>query len=125
MNDSITRMHSGARMSKIVCHAGIVYLCGQTSSGNPAVDIRSQTSEVLSRVDALLAEAGSSRKDILSATVYLRDIADFAQMNGVWEAWLPANSAPARTTVEARLASPELKVEITVVAAVSGAGISK
>ena len=65
----------------------------------------------------MLAEAGSARERILSATVYLRDIADFAAMNEVWEAWLPVGAAPARTTVEARLAVPELRVEITVVAA--------
>ncbi len=117
MNTPIERLHSGARMSKIVRHAGTVYLCGQTSSGSAAGDVRAQTSEVLSRVDALLAEAGSARERILSATVYLRDIADFAAMNEVWEAWLPVGAAPARTTVEARLAVPELRVEITVVAA--------
>ena len=113
----IERRHTGPRMSKIVRHAGIAYLCGQTSSGNPAEGVAEQTQEVLARVDALLAEAGSGRDRILSATVYLRDIDDFAAMNQVWESWLPAGAAPARTTVEARLASPQLRVEITVTAA--------
>ena len=117
MNTSIERLHNGVRMSKIVRHAGIVYLCGQTSNGSPAVDVRDQTREVLFRVDALLIQAESSRERILSATVYLRDIADFSLMNEVWEAWLPDGAAPARTTIEARLASPDLRVEITVVAA--------
>jgi enamine deaminase RidA (YjgF/YER057c/UK114 family) len=72
---------------------------------------------VLARIDALLNEAGSDRSRLLTATVYLRDIADFAAMNAVWEAWMPAGAAPARTTVEARLAAPDLRVEITVVAA--------
>jgi enamine deaminase RidA (YjgF/YER057c/UK114 family) len=117
MSTPIDRLHTTARMSKIVRHAGIVYLCGQTSNGSPAADVRAQTREVLSRIDALLAEAGSARERILSATVYLRDIADFAPMNEVWEAWLPRGAAPARTTVEARLAAPDLRVEITVVAA--------
>lgn len=113
----IERRHTNARMSKIVRHAGVVYLCGQTSSGSPASSAAEQTKEVLARIDALLAEAGSGRDRLLAATVYLRDIADFAAMNEVWEAWLPAGAAPARTTVEARLAVPGLLVEITVMAA--------
>jgi enamine deaminase RidA (YjgF/YER057c/UK114 family) len=117
MNTSIERFHSGPRMSKIVRHAGVIYLCGQTSGGSPARDAGEQTREVLARIDALLAEAGSGRERILAATVHLREMADFAAMNREWEAWLPAGAAPARTTVEARLAAPELRVEITVVAA--------
>lgn len=113
----IERRHTNARMSKIVRHAGIVYLCGQTSSGSPASGAAQQTREVLSRIDTLLAEAGSGRDRLLAVTVYLSDIADFAVMNEAWEAWLPAGAAPARTTVEARLAAPELRVEITVTAA--------
>ncbi|MBS0437763.1 MAG: RidA family protein [Proteobacteria bacterium] len=113
----IERRHTNARMSKFVRHAGIVYLCGQTSSGSSASGVAEQTYEVLSRIDTLLAEAGSGRDRLLAATVYLHDIADFAAMNEAWEAWLPAGAAPARTTVEARLAAPELRVEITVTAA--------
>jgi enamine deaminase RidA (YjgF/YER057c/UK114 family) len=117
MNMSIERFHTGPRMSKIVRHAGLVYLCGQTSSGSAAQGAADQTREVLARVDALLAEAGSGRDRVLAATVHLRDMADFAAMNQVWEGWLPAGAAPARTTVEARLAAPELRVEVTIVAA--------
>ncbi len=118
MSMQIERFHTGPRMSKIVRHAGLVYLCGQTSSGRPdAQDIESQTREMLARADALLTEAGSSRERILAATIHLRDMGDFAAMNAVWEAWLPAGTAPARTTVEARLATPELLVEITLTAA--------
>ena len=116
-DQDIKRHHTGPRMSKIVRHAGTVYLCGQTSSGHPAEDAAAQTQEVLTRVAALLAEAGSGRDRILAATVYLREMDDFAAMNQVWESWLPAGAAPARTTVEARLASPQLRVEITVIAA--------
>lgn len=72
---------------------------------------------MLARVDALLAEVGSGRDRVLAATVHLRDMADFAAMNQVWKAWLPAGGAPARTTVQAHLAAPELLVEVTVVAA--------
>lgn len=117
----IERMHTNARMSKFIRHGGLVYLCGQTAGGSreATADVSAQTCEVLSRVDALLSEAGSDRSRILSATIYLRDIKDFDAMNAVWEAWLPQAAAPARTTVEARLASPSLLVEVTVVAATS------
>ncbi len=115
---TIERLHTGLRMSKIVRHAGVIYLCGQTSSGTTESGVEAQTRVVLTRIDSLLAEAGSSRDRILAATVYLRDIADFDAMNRVWEAWLPAGAAPARTTVEAKLALPELLVEVTIVAAI-------
>ena len=117
MSATIDRLHTGPRMSKIVRHAGVAYLCGQTSSGTAIADVAAQTREVLARVDALLVEAGSDRSRLLAATVHLRDIADFAAMNAEWEAWLPAGAAPARTTVQALLASADLRVEITVVAA--------
>jgi enamine deaminase RidA (YjgF/YER057c/UK114 family) len=81
-------------------------------------DIAQQTREALSRVDTLLGTAGSDRSRILSALIHLRDIRDFAVMNQVWESWVPAGAAPARTTVQAHLASEELLVEITVTAAV-------
>ena len=117
----IQRQHTNARISKIVRHGGLVYLCGQTAKGSPsaASDISAQTTEVLSRVDSLLAEGGSDRTRLLTVTIYLRDIADFAAMNVVWDAWLAGMqaSAPARTTVEAALATESLRVEMTVVAA--------
>ena len=116
MNDEINRLRSGPRMSKIVRYGGMVFLSGQTSSGEPIRDIAGQTQEVLRRIDELLAEAGSSKDRLLSATVYLRDIADFDAMNVEWESWLFGFDAPARTTVEARLAKSDLLVEITVIA---------
>ncbi len=120
MND-IDRRYANARMSKIVRHGGLVYLCGQTASGgaNASADITAQTHETLSRVDVLLAEAGSDRKRILSATIYLRDMSDFAAMNVVWESWLAPGTAPARTAVEARLASESLLFEVTITAALA------
>lgn len=117
MTQPIQRHHSNARMSKIVQHGGLIFLCGQTSSGTALASIDDQTSEVLRRIDTLLAEVGSDRSHLLSATVYLKQIEDFAAMNAVWEAWVPSGAAPARTTVQAHLASPDLRVEITVVAA--------
>jgi enamine deaminase RidA (YjgF/YER057c/UK114 family) len=117
----IKRKHTNARMSKIVRHGDMVYLCGQTASGSlnagASADITAQTHESLSRVDALLTEAGSDRTRILSATIYLRDISDFAAMNAIWESWVAPGAAPARTTVQARLASESLLFEVTVIAA--------
>ncbi len=114
----IERFHTGPRMSKIVRYGGLVYLCGQTAGGVDGLDdVTAQTNEMLSRVDRLLTEAGTERSRILSVTIYLKDMADFAAMNAAWEAWLPADAAPARATVEARLASAHLLVEISVVAA--------
>lgn len=114
MTDDILRHHTNSRMSKIVQAGNIVYLCGQTSVGTDITNIGEQTRETLSRVDQLLLEAGSSRTRILTAMIHLRSMGDFAAMNAEWEEWMPEGAAPARTTVEANLASPSLLVEITV-----------
>ncbi|MCG8635767.1 MAG: RidA family protein [Desulfobacterales bacterium] len=113
---AITRMETGVRMSRIVTHNNVVYLCGQVAD-NGEESIGPQTQSMLDKVDALLEQAGSSREHMLSATVYLRDIKDFAGMNEVWDAWVPEGSAPARACVEARLAREDLLVEISVIAA--------
>ncbi|MCK9258831.1 MAG: RidA family protein [Azoarcus sp.] len=117
MTQAIERSHGNARMSKIVRHGGLIYLCGQTAMGSAAAEISAQTTEVLSRIDSLLAEAGSDRTRLLSVLIHLSSLDDFAEMNKVWESWVPEGCAPARTTVEARLASSFLLVEMTVVAA--------
>ncbi|MBK03210.1 MAG: hypothetical protein CL920_27115 [Deltaproteobacteria bacterium] len=114
---SITRMETTERMSRIVMHNGTIYLCGQVAE-DATKDIQEQTRSMLSRVDGLLAKAGSDREHILSATIYLRDMKDFAAMNEIWDAWVPSGHAPARACVEARMARQELLVEISVVAAV-------
>lgn len=113
----IERRHSGPRMSKIVRYNSLVFLSGQTSSGTPLESIEDQTSHVLQKIDALLAEVGSDKSQLLQAQIHLRDMADFDAMNRVWEAWVTPGATPARATVQARLASPELRVEITVIAA--------
>jgi enamine deaminase RidA (YjgF/YER057c/UK114 family) len=118
MTSSITRTHTSARMSKIVRHGDLVYLCGQTSGGTDIADITGQTREVLRRVDALLKEAGTDKTRLLTTLIHLRNISDFAAMSAVWDAWLPEGAAPARTTVQSALASDSLLVEMTVVAAV-------
>jgi enamine deaminase RidA (YjgF/YER057c/UK114 family) len=113
---SITRMETGQRMSRIVIHNNTVYLCGQVAA-DASADITEQTQTMLDKVDALLEQAGSDREHVLSATVYVRDMKDFAAMNAVWDAWVPEGHAPARACVEARMARPELLVEVSVIAA--------
>ncbi len=120
----IERRHTGKRMSDIVVFAPaggrIAWLAGQVAA-DPAADITGQARSVLAQIDALLAEIGSDKTQILSATIYLPDIKDFAAMNAVWDAWVPQGHTPARATVEARLASPAYKIEIQVVAAAPAA----
>ncbi len=113
---AITRMGTAERMSKIVIHKDTVYLCGQVADNGDAT-IGPQTENMLAKVDALLEQAGSGREHILSATLYLRDMNDFAGMNAIWDKWVPKGHAPARACVEAILARPELLVEVSIIAA--------
>lgn len=115
---TITRMETAERMSKIVVHNGTVYLCGQVGADKgEQLSMTRQTENMLARVDSLLEQAGSSRELMLSATIYVRDMKDFPEMNAVWDNWVPAGHAPARACVEARMARPDLLVEVTVIAA--------
>lgn len=111
----ITRIQSNHRMSEAVIHGDTIYLAGQV--GEPGDDVTAQTRTVLAEIDALLAEAGSSKSKILSATIWLADIADFGAMNAVWDAWVDQANPPARATSEGKLASPDYLVEIIVIAA--------
>jgi len=113
----IQRIDAGSRMSEASIHNGIVYLAGQVPE-DTSLDIEGQTREVLAAIDALLAQAGSDKTRILRAQIFLADIADFAGMNRAWDAWVVPGNAPARATVEARLARPEWKVEIVVTAVI-------
>lgn len=113
----IERIDTATRMSKIVKHNGVAYLCGQVGDGSTVAE---QTRDCLSRVEALLAKAGSHPDRMLQAIVWLSDMADFAEMNAVWDAWVPQGHAPARACGEAKLARPDLKVEIIVTAACEG-----
>ena len=113
---TITRQHTNARMSQIVRHGDTIYLAGQVgTAGDP---VGRQTEQVLATVDALLEEAGSSRRHMLQAVIWLADMADFDAMNAVWDAWVPAGHAPARACGQARLARPDFLVEVIVVATV-------
>jgi enamine deaminase RidA (YjgF/YER057c/UK114 family) len=113
---SIERLETGQRMSRIVKHNGTIYLCGQVAA-DANKDISEQTQSMLDKVQTLLEQAGSDKEHILSATIYIRDMKDFAAMNAVWDAWVAQGHAPARACVEARMARPELLVEISVIAA--------
>ena len=110
----IERIDTATRMSKIVKHNGVAYLCGQVGDGETAAE---QTRDCLARVDALLEKAGSSRDRILQAIVWISDMEYFAEMNEVWDAWVPEGHAPARACGEAKLAREVLKVEVIVTAA--------
>lgn len=112
---SIEHIDPGARMSHAVVHNGTVYLAGQVAEG---ADVVEQSRASLALVDGLLERAGSDRSKLLSVTVYLADMADFAGMNSVWETWIDAANPPARATVEAKLATPDYLVEFSVIAAV-------
>jgi len=113
---SIIRTDSTPRMSRIVEHNGTIYLCGQTAK-DANTDIREQTLTTLEKVEELLEKAGSDKQHILSVTIYVRDMKDFAAMNEVWDAWVEEGYQPARACVEARMARPELLVEMSVIAA--------
>jgi enamine deaminase RidA (YjgF/YER057c/UK114 family) len=115
--DSITRLHAGPRMSQAVVHGPTIYLAGQVADQAKGKSVSEQTKEILATIDRLLAEAGSDKTKILSTTIYLADIATFAEMNAVWDAWVAAGHTPARATVEAKLAQPVYTVEIACVAA--------
>jgi enamine deaminase RidA (YjgF/YER057c/UK114 family) len=112
----IKRLETGPRMSQAVVHGQTVYLAGQVAD-DTALDVAGQTGEVLAAIDALLTAAGTDKTRILAATVYLADIATFAEMNSAWDRWVAPGHTPARATVEARLASPAYRVEIVVIAA--------
>ncbi|MEO8306840.1 MAG: RidA family protein [Pseudomonadota bacterium] len=111
----IKRLEPGARMSQAVVANGFVFLAGQVAP-DPKADVEGQTRQVLGEIDRLLADAGSGKERIVSATIYLADIATFAQMNKAWEAWVSPANKPARATVEAKLVTSEYRVEIQVVA---------
>ncbi|CAG23780.1 RidA family protein [Photobacterium profundum] len=111
----IERLETGARMSRIVKHNGTIYLCGQVCK-DATQGIKEQTETMLEKVEALLEQAGSDKEHMLSATLYIKDMKDFAEMNAVWDSWVPEGYAPARACVEASMARDVLLVEISVIA---------
>jgi enamine deaminase RidA (YjgF/YER057c/UK114 family) len=113
----IERKEVGARMSQIVIHGDTVYLAGIVAHANKGKSTTEQTREILATIDNYLAQAGSDKSKLLKANIWITDMADFAEMNAVWDAWVAPGQTPARACVEAKLASPDYKLEIMVVAA--------
>ncbi|MCY0389365.1 MAG: RidA family protein [Janthinobacterium lividum] len=112
----IIRIDSNQRMSRVVKAAGLVFVGGQTA-GDRTLDVKGQTEQVLAKIDGFLAQAGIDKTRLVSAQIWLADIArDFAGMNEVWDAWVAPGCAPTRATVQSALAAPDLLVEITVTA---------
>ena len=116
-SESIERIEPGQRMSMAVAYGPIVYLAGQVARKAGGGSVAEQTRDILSIIDNLLSKAGTDKTRLLSANIWLTDIGTFNEMNEVWDAWLAPGCAPARATVEAKLASPQYKVEIAVIAA--------
>ena len=114
---TVQRLHVGPRMSQVAIHGNTVYLAGITAEVRGGTSVATQTQEILDRIDTLLAEAGTSKEEVFKATIWLRDIASFAEMNSVWDKWVVDGKTPVRATVEARLAAPDVLVEIQVEAA--------
>lgn len=116
---TIKRNHIGPRMSQAVIHGSTVYIAGQVAQGAPGASVADQTRDILGRIDDLLGEAGSSKSKALSATIWLTDMGDFAEMNDVWDAWIDPENPPVRACVHSpALAAPQFTVEIMVTAAV-------
>jgi enamine deaminase RidA (YjgF/YER057c/UK114 family) len=113
----IKRFHPGPRYSEMVVHRGVAHLAGQVPDDAQA-DLPTQCLQVFAAIDRLLAEAGTSRANLLMATVYLSDLADYDGFNACWDAWLAGSAAPPRATVQAQLAVAGWRLEITVTAAV-------
>jgi enamine deaminase RidA (YjgF/YER057c/UK114 family) len=114
---TIQRIDVSKRLSEAVIHGDTVYLCGQVADSLEG-DIADQTREVLANIDKMLARAGSDKSKLLTATVYLKSIADYRAMNEIWDRWTAPDAAPARTCIGgADLFSPAALVEITVTAA--------
>ena len=118
---SLTRLHTGARMSQVVIHGDTIYLAGQVAMSVLQGDEKStgeQTKEILANIDGYLAEAGSDKSKLITATIWLTDIADFEEMNAVWDAWVSEGDTPCRAcVVSPALADPRLTVEIMITAA--------
>ena len=113
----IERHDTGPRMSKAVIHGDTVYLAGIVADSPKGKSVGDQTKDILRQIDGFLAKAGTDKSKLLSTNIWITDMASFTEMNAVWDAWVSPGNTPARATVEAKLAAPDYKVEIMVVAA--------
>jgi enamine deaminase RidA (YjgF/YER057c/UK114 family) len=114
---TIKRLHVGPRLSQVAIHGNTLYSAGIVAS-DPTADAAGQTRQILELIDGYLAEASTDKTKLLNVTIWLADIKDFAAMNSVWDAWVPKGNTPPRACVEAKLAAPQYKVEIRVLAAI-------
>jgi enamine deaminase RidA (YjgF/YER057c/UK114 family) len=115
---TVQRIDSGPRMSQVVIHNKTVYLAGQVAENARESNVATQTREILSSIDRLLAQARTDKSLLLSATIWLTDMSTFAEMNQVWESWVVPGSTPARATVlSPQLAGSDYRIEISVIAA--------
>ncbi len=112
----IARLAGEDRLSGAVVHGGTVYLAGQVAD-DATLDAEGQTADILRQIDALLRQAGTDKRHLLSVQIVLADMRDFAAMNRAWDAWMDPIHKPARMTIGAALARPDWRVEITGVAA--------
>ncbi len=117
---TIKRIKTNKRMSQAVVYGGVVSTAGQVSHNAAGEDAGAQTRDILMAIDGLLAEAGTDKSQLLTATIWLADMGDFQAMNEVWDAWVAEGQAPTRACVESKLAAPQYTVEIAVTAAVEG-----
>lgn len=113
----LERIGAAARWSDAVIVGNIIFLAGHTAEKTAGRSMREQTEEVLASLDDTLAQAGVTKRNLASVQIYLADMAGFEEMNAVWDRWVIPGEAPARATVESRLASPDLLIEIVAVAA--------
>lgn len=115
---TIQRFHVGPRMSLVAVHGGIAYLAGIVADNRAGTSVAEQTQEILAKIDGYLAEAGTDKSKAFKATVWLRDIKDFDELNSVWDKWIDPANPPVRACIESRMAFPDVLVEIQITAAV-------
>ncbi len=115
---TVKRIKSNQRMSQMVVHGNVAYSAGQVAQRAPGQSVTAQTQDILTAIDELLAEAGTDKSRLLTATIWITNMDDFAEMNAVWDAWVSPGNSPTRACVESRLATPDFDVEIMVTAAI-------
>jgi enamine deaminase RidA (YjgF/YER057c/UK114 family) len=119
VSEPIKRHHPAASLSRLVEFGNLVFVAG-TTADNKAGSCRDQTREVLHKIDRFLSEAGTDKSRILWANVWLADIREKEEMDAAWQAWADPQNKPARATVEARLGTPDTRVEIMMICAGAG-----
>src|SRR5580704_9551901 len=90
----IERHETGPRMSKVVIHGDTVYLAGIVADSPKGKSTAEQTRSILSQIDSFLATAGTNKTKLLSANIWITDMANFAEMNAVWDAWVSPGNTP-------------------------------